>query len=232
MLGEPGWPGRRITMRREVEWLAIFTIIAIVGGLSEFASGQTADVSQDKSSFLIAKRELRNPLFEKSVVLMMPFRNEDLVVGLIVNRATRVPLSDAFPKESSFKNRTDTIYFGGPVDTDTPGMLFRSSKDFKKAYHLNSDLYVTFDADLIDSLLKKKPGQVSDTRVFLGRSQWAPDQLRDEMEAGAWFGEQEENRIVFSEQVGDVWPQLIGSLEPGDVAELILPQRPNIERIF
>jgi putative transcriptional regulator len=66
----------------------------------------------------------------------------------------------------------------------------------------------------------KKPKQVSDVRLFLGRSQWGPEQLRDEMEGGSWYGEQEENRLVFSPAPESVWPALIEKLEPGNLALL------------
>jgi putative AlgH/UPF0301 family transcriptional regulator len=215
-LASAGWlRGRKVAMGRGSKWLAIFVLAAGWAGL---AAGQAARVDQDKSSFLIAKRELKNPLFERAVVLMLPIRNEGLVVGLIVNRATQVSLSDAFPQVSEFKQRTDTVYFGGPVNTDSPALVFRSSKAFKEAFPLGGDLYVSFETRFIEGTLKKKPEQISAMRLFLGRSQWAPDQLRDEMEAGAWFGEQEENGIIFSAAIGDVWPKLIDPLEPGEMA--------------
>ncbi|HKQ87400.1 MAG TPA: YqgE/AlgH family protein [Candidatus Acidoferrales bacterium] len=168
---------------------------------------------------MIARRELQDPLFQKAVVLMLPLVDKDDVVGLIVNKPTRISLHVLFPKNSAFKGRTDVAYFGGPVDVKTAGVLFRSTKAFKPAFHLSGDLYVSFDPDLIDKIMKR-PKQVSDARLFLGRSQWWPDQLAREMELGSWFGEKEETSVIFRPDSANVWLELIGELDPGNVAQL------------
>jgi putative AlgH/UPF0301 family transcriptional regulator len=190
-------------------------------GTPQSAAGQkqTTPSDPDKSSFLIARRELDNPLFGKAVVLMLPVVDKDAVVGLIVNRPTKITLHKLFPKIAVYKDGTAVAYFGGPVDLKTGGVLFRSTREFKQAFHLTGDLYVTFNADLIEKVLKK-PKEVTDLRLFLGRSQWWPDQLADEMERGSWFGEKEANSVIFRRDSANVWIELIGALEPGSMAEL------------
>ena len=183
------------------------------------AQNGAARNDEEKSSFLIARRELQDPLFQKAVVLMLPLVDKDDVVGLIVNKPTRISLHVLFPKNSAFKGRTDVAYFGGPVDVKTAGVLFRSTKAFKPAFHLSGDLYVSFDPDLIDKIMKR-PKQVSDARLFLGRSQWWPDQLAREMERGSWFAEKEETSVIFRPDSANVWLELIGELDPGNVAQL------------
>ena len=180
---------------------------------------EAAPSDSDKSSFLIARRELDNLLFGKAVVLMLPAMDKNIVVGLIVNRPTKITLHELFPNVAAYKEGTAVAYFGGPVDVETAGILFRSTKAFKQAFHLSGDLYVSFDADLIGKLMKK-PQEVSAIRLFLGRSQWGPDQLAGEMERGSWFGEKEENSVIFRADPASVWLELIGPLEPGSVAEL------------
>ena len=174
---------------------------------------------EEKSSFLIARRELQDPLFQKAVVLMLPLVDKDVVVGLIVNKPTRISLHVLLPKNPLFKGGTDMAYFGGPVDIKTVGVLFRSTKTFKPAFRISGDLYVSFDPDLIDKIMKR-PKQVSDARLFLGRAQWGTGQLAGEMERGSWFGEKEETSVIFRPDSGNVWLELIGELDPGNVAQL------------
>ncbi len=181
-------------------------------------SGTEQAADADKSSFLVARPELNDPLFEQSIVVMLPVIDKYLVVGLIVNKPTRLTLSQVFPKVSAFKDRTDTVYFGGPVDLKAPAALFRSTKSFKQAFHLTSDLYVTFDANFIESLLKGQKKGVSDIRLVIGRAQWGTDQLGGEMEEGSWFGAKEANSVIFSADP-DLWKTLITQLEPGMLAQ-------------
>jgi putative transcriptional regulator len=189
----------------------IFIEIATPGGETQNGT--------EMSLFLVARRELSNPLFKESVVLMLPSADTDVVVGLIVNKPTRIQLREVFPKDSALKNRSDAVYFGGPVDTEAPSALFLSSKPSKQAVHLVGDLYVSFDSDFIEGMLKK-PKQARDVRLFLGRAQWAPDQLQDETLRGAWYRERAENSWIFSREPENVWHSLIGRAEPGMVARL------------
>jgi putative AlgH/UPF0301 family transcriptional regulator len=110
------------------------TVVVLFAVFVEIAGGvRAAQNETDKSSFLIARRELKDPLFEKSVVLMLPLADNEVVVGLIVNRPARVPLREVFPKNSAFKNRSDTVYFGGPVDIKTPGALLSKRRSTSRA---------------------------------------------------------------------------------------------------
>jgi putative transcriptional regulator len=172
-----------------------------------------------QSSFLIARRELQDPLFQKTVVLMLPLVDKDIVVGLIVNKPTHVTLQELFPQIEANKSSNEVAYFGGPVGLQTAGVLFRASKVLKPAFQVSGDVYVTFDRALIERIMKK-PKQVSDVRLFVGRSQWTPNQLAGEFKRGSWYGEKEDDSIVFRTDSAGVWLELIGPLEPGSVAEL------------
>ena len=178
--------------------------------------------SGDKTLFLVARPELGDPLFKESVVIMFPssvVAVEGLVVGLIVNRPARVALSEIFPNDDALKNRSETAYFGGPVDPLTPGVVFRSSKAVKQAVLLFGDVYVSFDPDLIKELLKK-PEETPDLRLFVGRSQWVSAQLRNEMAMRAWYSVRAETNLIFSASPKSLWRNLFERAEPPDVAKV------------
>lgn len=178
--------------------------------------------SEDRTLFLVARPELGDPFFKESVVLMFPpsvVSKEGLVIGLIVNRPARVALSEIFPKDDALKNRTETAYFGGPVDALAPGVVFRSSKAVKQAVLLFGDIYVSFDPDFIKELLKK-PEETPDLRLFVGRSQWLPGQLQNEMDNGAWHSVRAETNLIFSASPQSLWRKLFERAEPPDVAKV------------
>ena len=172
----------------------------------------------------MARPELRNPFFQESVVLMLPLHDQEqrLIIGLIVNKPGRIHLSQVFPSERRLRDRSDTVYFGGPVEIETPGVVFRAAKASKKAIHLYENVYISFDRDFIVAMLKKpKPGV--DARVFLGRAQWAPEQLQGEMSLGAWYSERAESSWIFSPTSQDSWHLLLERAQPGPIAELRVP---------
>lgn len=194
-------------------WLVIFMVLAAIAGIGAI-SAAAQDVA-DKSLFLIAKRDLSDPLFAETVVVMLPSKEAGLVVGLIVNKSTRVPLREVFPKNPALKDRPDKVYFGGPVDLDLPAVLFLSSKPIEQAIHLEGELYISFDLDFIEAALVKPEEQVRDLRLFLGRAQWSPAQLEGEIMRGSWYSEREEITWIFKRDPEKVWPALIGRLEAG-----------------
>jgi putative transcriptional regulator len=178
--------------------------------------------NEDKTLFLVARPELSDPIFRESVVLMFPssvVAGEGLVVGLIVNRPARVALSEIFPNDNALKGRSETAYLGGPVDPRAPGVVFRSSKATKEAALLFGDVYVSFDPDFIKELLKK-PERTPDLRLFVGRSQWAPAQLQNEIVKGAWYSVRAETNLIFSASPQSLWRRLFERAEPLNVANV------------
>ncbi len=177
---------------------------------------------ENKTLFLVARPGLGDPMFKESVVLMFPASasaGEGLIVGLIVNRPARVALSEIFPDDEKLKNRSDTAYFGGPVFPRAPGVVFRSSSAAKQAALLFGDVYVSFDSDFIKELLKE-PEKTPDLRLFVGRSQWAPAQLQNEMVVGAWDTARTETNLIFRANPKYLWRRLFEQAEPAPFAKV------------
>jgi putative transcriptional regulator len=172
--------------------------------------------SETKTVFLVARTELGDPMFKESVVLIFPSSvgaAEGLVVGLIVNRPAHVALSEIFPDDETLKNRSEKVFFGGPVNPRAPGVVFRSSKAAKQAALLFGDVYVSFDPQFIKELLKE-PEKTPDLRLFVGRSQWAPMQLQNEMVVGAWYSVRAERNLIFSASPQYLWRKLLERADP------------------
>ena len=178
--------------------------------------------NEEKTPFLVARPGLRDPIFKESVVLRLPSSvgvGEGLVVGLILNKPARVALSDIFPDDQALQNRSETVYFGGPVDPRAPGLLFRSSKPAEQATLLFGDVYVSFDPDFIIELLRE-PEKTPDLRLFVGRSQWAPAQLQYETAMGAWLSVRAETNLIFSPSPQYLWRKLFDRAEPAPGANV------------
>jgi len=214
-------PDRNIMLRSK----AAFAFCILCLSMTPLRPAQDKPNKHDdegKTFFLVARPELREPIFKESVVLRLPSSvgvGEGLVVGLILNKPARVALSDIFPDEQAFENRSETAYFGGPVDPRAPGVVFRSSNSAKQAALLFGDIYVSFDPDFIRELLKK-PEKTPDLRLFVGRSQWAPAQLRNETAMGAWLSVRAETNLIFSPSPQYLWRKLFDSAEPAPVAKV------------
>ncbi len=162
----------------------------------------------NKPTFLVATRELGDPIFEHSVVLMIPPQEPPLIAGLIINKPSRMTLHDVFPDVSSLKDRTDSVYFGGPVDYTTAALLMRQRSPSGKGVRVLDGVYLRADRDSIASALKAPPAP-SDLRFVMGRAQWSREQLRSEIQEGSWYVVPATAEQVFSSNPKRLWEDLI-----------------------
>jgi len=182
---------------------------------------------KDKLLFLVARSPVVDPFFEKSVVLMVPVDEDSLVVGIVVNKPSRLPLVKLFPDIPALKDRSDFAFVGGPVDMAAPALAFHSPKPFKQAMLLYGDVYLSFDLKFITKVLHD-PKQTGDVRLFLGRAQWAPQQLQGEALEGSWYSLRAEGDVIFDRDSEHVWKLLHDRAGPPPSTNPIsLPQIPN-----
>jgi hypothetical protein len=80
-----------------------------------------------KGKFLVADRTLNDPNFRETVVLLLQYSPHG-AMGLVVNRPTDVRLSRAIPEIEQLEHRDDTLYKGGPVESQALFLLYRSAR--------------------------------------------------------------------------------------------------------
>jgi putative AlgH/UPF0301 family transcriptional regulator len=156
---------------------------------------------------LVASQSLNDPNFARTVILLVHIDDTD-VVGLILNRQTNLPLSRVLKDLPGTKDRSDRAYLGGPVQVPSVMALVQSQKTVKGADHIFDNVYLISTRTLLEKTLKAQP----DPQVFhayLGYAGWTSNQLRKEMELGAWFILPADTETVFNPNPGSSWPQMI-----------------------
>jgi len=159
---------------------------------------------------LVASRGLGDPRFAGTVVLLVHY-DENGVVGLVLNRRTHVPLSQVLDLKAA-KDRSDPAYIGGPVEPSAVFALLQSSIEIKKAENIFGGVYLISDKGLFEKTLSTRP----DPKVFhvyLGYAGWTQDQLRAEVQLGAWFVFPADAAPVFSSDPDSLWLQMIQKTE-------------------
>jgi|YelNatPaOPRAMG01_1025707.scaffolds.fasta_scaffold59651_2 putative transcriptional regulator len=202
-------------------WAAAFLLACILSGLLG-PTARGADESKNKLEFLIARNQVNDPFFRHSVVVILPTTGTVLIVGLIINKPTHMTIGKLFPDSPELKARTDEAFFGGPVDVHTPSIVFESASVPENALKLYGDVYLTFDPDLISRSFQS-PSSNFRPRLFLGRAQWAPGQLQNEIRRGGWYRLQAEGDLIFSSKPEDLWPRLHARAAPSKYIQYRLP---------
>ena len=158
------------------------------------------------AKLLVAKRELPDPHFAKTVVLLIRYDAEG-AVGLILNRRTDVPLSRVFEGLKAAKERSDPAYLGGPVETSTAFALLQWPAKLEGAEQVLDGVYL-IPKTLFEQTISARPDPGA-FHVYLGYAAWVKDQLRKEVERGDWFIFQADVRTVFDSDPDSLWSKMI-----------------------
>lgn len=188
-----------------------FVFFAVLCGLAPVpAPAQAPELAA--GTFLVASRDLGDPNFSETVILLLRYDEEEGAMGLIVNRRTDLPLSRVFEDVKGAKGRKDLAYMGGPVEPGDVLALLKSSAKLEDADRVFGSVYLISDKDLLEKTLadKTEPGVF---HVFLGYAGWGPGQLEHEVDLGAWHIVPADAASVFDADPDSVWPRLIRRTE-------------------
>ena len=159
---------------------------------------------------LVASRGLGDPHFAETVVLLVHY-DESGVLGLVLNRRTDVPLSRVLDLEAA-KDRSDPVYLGGPLVPSAVFALFQSSAKIAKAENIFDGVYLIAEIGLFEQTLSARPDP-SVFHVYIGYTGWTQDQLRTEVQLGAWFVFPADTALVFNSDPDSLWHQMIQKTE-------------------
>ena len=164
-------------------------------------------VAPDKGVFLVAKPAMRDPRFQRTVVLLLEHDDKG-TLGVIVNRPTGMLLSHALPDLKGAENGKHTVFFGGPVGLNTLVFLLRSSKPPRASSHVMADIYYSADRNTLETALTQHK-KTNELRMFFGYAGWAPGQLAQELLRGDWLLMRADSHSVFEKKLDPLWRELI-----------------------
>lgn len=204
---------RAFSTRLRTRAVASILVTALIAILASSQTAQTTDLTTP--SFLVATRDLQDPLFQHSVILMVPSTEPPLLAGLIINSPAKERVRDLFPHIRDLKGPDETIYMGGPVELDEVSVIFQSPSAQSSATRVFDDVYVATGRDAIAAILKDP--RITSLRVISGKAQWLHDQLYAEVMAGAWYVIPAKADLIFSDPK-DLWATLV---KGGDLEEAL-----------
>jgi putative transcriptional regulator len=173
---------------------------------SPTAPGLTA-VQLGKGDFLVASRDLRDPSFSRTVVLLLEHGPEG-TLGLIVNRPTTMKLAALLPDMEGLDERDDEVYAGGPVLPGAMLMLVRSDRAPSESPQVLEGVYYSGNQELLAELVRRG-GDGEPFRVYAGHAGWAPGQLEWEVRRRSWHVVPGDGAVVFDEEPLELWDKMI-----------------------
>lgn len=160
-----------------------------------------------RGMFLVASRHLVDPNFSHSVVLVLEYDAKG-ALGLIVNKPTRLQLSELLPEVEELKERVDIVYVGGPVSKDHVLLLMRSQQHPPHSGRVFADTYVSTSLESLRNAVAAG-AEGAHFRAYVGYAGWGPGQLDSEVSRGDWHVAPADEATVFDTGAEKIWPELI-----------------------
>ena len=182
----------------------------LLPALSAQAQQEFSPRSVEKGILLVASPSLSDPNFHQTVLLIVE-HGRGGTVGLILNRATNVLVSEVLPDFTVLKRTTHRLFAGGPVERTQLVLLFRLTQLLPDTRQIVDRIYVGTPRVLERVMTQPKPTETF--RAFSGFAGWAPGQLEDEMLEGAWGVLPSNAFNIFDKDPAMLWPDSISRLQ-------------------
>jgi putative transcriptional regulator len=154
---------------------------------------------------LIATPPLADPNFDRTVILVLEHGAEGSL-GLVLNRPGPVTVDEVLPDWSAYASEPAHVFLGGPVAPDAVIALARRGGEAREGWIPLLDDLGTVDVGLDPT---EVANDVRALRVFLGYAGWAPQQLEDELQHGAWFAVDALPSDPFASEPSALWSTVL-----------------------
>jgi len=171
-----------------------------------------------KGVLLVAHSGLMDPNFQQTVVLVCEHGAEG-TLGVIINRPTAVPLSEALPNLSVLKGTSYVLFAGGPVQPDGILMLFRVVDAPGQLRKILERVYLGLNREILERVITD-PHPTETFRAYAGYAGWAPGQLEFEMAMGSWAVIPADPASIFDKVPETLWAEMVEAIQAPRVIRL------------
>ena len=173
---------------------------------------QTSTVGPAPGMFLVARRSLQDSSFSQSVVYLLEHDDRG-TAGLIVNRPSRIRLSEAVAEIDTEAASQHALYFGGPVGISQITMLLRNEAASPLLTPVDGGVFVSANRQVLERLLAAGKSE-KELHFYLGHAGWAAGQLEFELIHKHWHLVAGDADAIFASDIDSLWKRLIQRLEP------------------
>lgn len=190
---------------------AIAGLLASGSGLPDAGATTRMPAATVKSAtlagqLLVAKDELRDPRFVRSVVYLI-HHDATGAMGLILNRpVAEASLSELLEQaglEGTGVKGVIRVHFGGPVEPGRGFVLHTTDYKIEDTKIVKNGIAVTAESEILRAIGTRTGPRKS--LFALGYAGWAPGQLEAEIKAGAWEIVQADEALIFDENFETKW---------------------------
>ena len=173
---------------------------------------------------LVAAPALDDPNFDRAVIFVLD-HDEDGAVGVVLNRASEVPVHETVADWVELAAEPPVVFGGGPVEPTAVVALGAATGPGPGGVVPILERIQLVDLDTDPKLAASDLDRV---RVFAGYAGWSPEQLEAEIAQGAWFPVEAEPGDVFTDDPEGLWHAVLRR-QPNELKLLATyPQDPTL----
>jgi len=161
--------------------------------------------SLGKGNLLVADASLIDPLFGRSVILILD-HDESGTYGLMLNKISNLDAREVWP-DAHWPEDSPDVFLGGPVQLHTLRLLVRSTLQPALSTPVTDEVWLLDSRESLERYLQDTP-QAGRINLFFGYSGWAAGQLEAEILRGDWHVHAGRAALIFHPAPGELWLQL------------------------
>jgi putative transcriptional regulator len=165
-----------------------------------------------KGRLLVARRELVDPNFVQSIVLLLEYSAEG-ALGVIVNRPAGVPPSKLLPDVNELAGYDGPVYLGGPVGLDTLVWVGRGCASLHDVQPVFGEVCYGGSLEALVAFARSA-ATPERLRLYVGYAGWGAGQLERELAHGDWQVIEAREERVFMDDPHSMWERLVPAPQP------------------
>lgn len=163
-----------------------------------------------KGFFLAASPAMGDSRFSEALIFMV-HHDETGAAGFVINQPAGNISFYSLLEQLEIENPggvTDHLIFdGGPVQANNGFVLYEGAMRLRDEAHIVDQVYFSRS---LESLKRISEGRGPDRySICLGRAEWAPGQLEEELKENAWLPSTASADLIFGEEPEVLWSQVL-----------------------
>jgi putative transcriptional regulator len=163
---------------------------------------------QNYQGKLLVAHPMLDEYFHRTVILIYQDDPKNGTVGLVLNKPTKITVSDVIADRGIAYGGTEHVYRGGPVNETAILMLHEDNWYSSNTIHVSRGLSISSDDIMMEKLAMGN--QPLAWRMCMGVAGWHPGQLQKELNSKyGWLTCDADSSIVFAKDGERQWNQAL-----------------------
>jgi len=163
-----------------------------------------------KGRLLVASPVLRDPNFDRTVILMLE-HNAEGALGLVLNRPSGVAVAEGFEAWADWSRPPACLFVGGPVQPEAAFCVALVGADDGRPTPTDglAPIVARLAVADLDRTPMWIPAEIEAARIFCGYAGWTAGQLERELREEAWLVVDAEESDAFAPEPDTLWHDVL-----------------------